>query len=96
MPSLISMSARTWKSSMRASATAGELPRRTRGRVCVRATERNLDSVAGMVAEVRFIHPSPVDFTPGVPLSMKSWQSKCERDVSGEPTACTMPRRPSR
>ena len=34
-------------------------------------------------------NPSSVDFTPGVPDSMKSCASKCERVASGEPTACT-------
>ncbi len=32
-------------------------------------------------------NPSSVDFTPGVPDSMKSWASKCERVESGLPTA---------
>ncbi len=44
----------------------------------------------------RFIHPSLVDFRPGVPLSMKSCASKCDRVRSGEPMAWTMPRWPSR
>ena len=31
-------------------------------------------------------------FNPGVPDSMKSWASKCERVGSGDPAACTMAR----
>jgi len=34
-------------------------------------------------------------FMPGVPDSMKSWASKCERVVSGEPTACTIASEPA-
>src|SRR3954469_1169618 len=40
-------------------------------------------------ASARVRKPSLVDFTPGVPDSMKSCASKCDRVASGLPTACT-------
>jgi hypothetical protein len=45
-----------------------------------------------VVQSERLSHPSSVAFTPGVPVSMKSCASKCERVVSGDPAACTMAR----
>ena len=33
--------------------------------------------------------PVVVDLSPGVPVSMKSWASKCERVGCRDPTACT-------
>src|SRR5580658_801566 len=52
------------------------------------------DTLAGMLCSERLSHPSSVIFTPGVPVSMKSCASKCERVVSGDPAACTMARCP--
>ena len=46
----------------------------------------------GRECSVRFNHPSSVDFKPGVPDSMKSCASKCERVGSGDPVACTIAR----
>ena len=47
---------------------------------------------AGRLCSERLSHPSSVIFTPGVPVSMKSCASKCERVVSGDPAAWTMAR----
>src|SRR5207244_1365864 len=52
------------------------------------ATARSGDS-DDVVITARARKPSCVVFTPGVPDSMKSCASKCERVASGEPTACT-------
>ena len=46
----------------------------------------------GRSRRARFSQPSSVTFTPGVPDSMKSCASKCERVGSGDPAACTMAR----
>ena len=87
---------RRLKPLMLAMATAGARPASDRGSVGVRETARNgVASGSGVHWRCRFIQPSSVDFTPGVPLSMKSWASKWERVVSGLPTAWTTARLPS-
>ena len=56
-----------------------------------RAMARNDDFCAGgRLCRARLSQPSSVDLTPGVPDSMKSCASKCERLGSGEPAACTI------
>ena len=51
--------------------------------------ERRRLAASGCACRRRFIQPSSVALRPGVPLSMKSWASKCERVASGLPTAWT-------
>src|SRR5437763_5715540 len=71
-------------------ATAPALPARMRGSAGPRATARSGDAPLSFVAETaRERKPSSVDFTPGVPDSMKSCASKCERVTSGDPAAWT-------
>src|SRR5947207_15989727 len=71
-------------------ATAPPLPERMRGSAGVSATARRGDAVSFFFdTRARERNPSSVDFTPGVPHSMKSCASKCERVASGLPTACT-------
>ena len=71
-------------------ATAPPLPERMRGSAGESATARSGDAVWSCLhAIARDRNPSSVDFTPGVPDSMKSCASKCERVVSGLPTAWT-------
>src|SRR5947207_1825452 len=71
-------------------AIAPDAPARIRGIPGDIATARSGDALAGGSAEsARERNPSRVDLTPGVPDSMKSWASKCERVASGLPTACT-------
>src|SRR5580693_1965184 len=81
----------TPKSLMLFIAIAGSLPERIRGREGPRAIARKADwsAAAGEARECRdrFSQPSSVVFTPGVPDSMKSCASKCERVGSGEPAA---------
>src|SRR6185369_3034396 len=86
----------TPKSLMLLMATAGSLPDRIRGREGPIAIARKADlSVgAGRECKLRFSQPSSVDLTPGVPDSMKSCASKCERVVSGDPAAWTIARCP--
>ena len=82
----------TPKSLMLFKATAGSLPERIRGREGPKAMARKADRFAasGRECKARFSQPSGVFFRPGVPDSMKSCASKCERDESGEPAACTI------
>ena len=70
-------------------------PVRIRGTVGPRLSASVVVWVPGISAMVRFSHPLRVDFTPGVPLSMKSCASKCERESSSDPAACTIARCPS-
>src|SRR6202522_1984588 len=44
----------------------------------------------GKLCSDRLSQPSSVDFTPGVPDSIKSCASKCDRLGSGDPAACTI------
>jgi len=69
-------------------ATAEAGPASERGSVGVRATGAETASTPGLglAARCRFIHPSSVALRPGVPLSMKSCASKCDRVGSGLPT----------
>src|SRR5439155_9104853 len=70
--------------------TAPAVPDRMRGRAGDKATARSGEPFSLFVAaSARERKPSSVDFTPGVPDSMKSWASKCERVASGLPTAWT-------
>src|SRR5436309_5858455 len=57
------------------------------------ATARKGEASWPMSPTARLSQPLGVPFMPGVPVSMKSWASKCERVGSGEPTAWTMPSR---
>ena len=74
-------------------ATAGSEPLKSRGSDGPSAIARNAEFCAGVAMPVgilcseRFSHPSSVTFTPGVPVSMKSCASKCERVGSGDPQA---------
>src|SRR6266436_904522 len=78
-------------SPFRAGAMGPNLPRMLHGRFGPIATARNGEAFSsGTVSSARFSQPSSVDFNPGVPDSMKSCASKCERVGSGEPAACTM------
>ena len=71
-------------------ATAPPLPERMRGSAGESATARSGETgVSFFAPTARERNPSSVDFTPGVPDSMKSCASKCDRVASGEPTACT-------
>src|SRR3954449_8173687 len=82
----------TEKSLMLFMATAGSAPLRIRGNDGPKAMARKgeLCGAAGNACKERLSQPSPVTFTPGVPVSMKSCASKCERVESGDPAACTM------
>src|SRR5271166_4068397 len=72
-------------------ATAGAAPARIRGRELPSETARNGLPVAPCsLCNTRFSQPSCVLFTPGVPDSMWSCASKCDRVSSGEPAACTI------
>src|SRR5208282_3390090 len=91
----------TEKSFTLLTATAGSLAGRMRGSDGPRAIARRADlsfpelpgpELPGSSCRARFSQPSSVTFTPGVPDSMKSCASKCEREGSGEPAACTMAR----
>ena len=65
-------------------------PARMRGMPGDIATARSGDAFgAADWRSARARNPSEVDLTPGVPDSMKSCASKCERVASGLPTACT-------
>src|SRR5687768_9375022 len=66
-------------------AIASALPERMRGSAGPIDTARNGDDSLRLNARER--NPSAVDFTPGVPLSMKSCASKCERVECGLPAA---------
>ena len=69
-------------------AIAGALPRNMRGKFGPIATARNGDACSsGMLSIARFNQPSSVAFNPGVPDSIKSCASKCERVGSGDPAA---------
>jgi len=97
----------TEKSLRLLTAIAGSLPERMRGSDGPSAMARKADLSgadlsaadfpaadfpAGNSRKARFSQPSSVTFTPGVPDSMKSCASKCERVGSGLPAACTMAR----
>src|ERR1041385_6137672 len=85
----------TEKSLMLFIATAGSEPLKIRGRDGPRAIARNADAfwaAAGRLCRQRLSQPSSVAFTPGVPVSIKSCASKCERVVSGDPAALTIAR----
>ena len=82
----------TPKSLMLFMATAGWLPVRIRGMDGPSAMARNADWSGEAECNARFSQPSSVALMPGVPDSMKSCASKCERVGSGEPAACTMAR----
>src|ERR1700677_2758763 len=82
----------TEKSLRLLTATAGSLPERIRGNDGPSAMARKADLSGGRSCRARFSQPSSVIFMPGVPDSMKSCASKCERDGSGDPAACTMAR----
>jgi hypothetical protein len=59
-----------------------------RGNAGENATARNGEAFGSFFnPTARERNPSSVDFTPGVPDSMKSCASKCERVASGDPTA---------
>src|SRR5450432_751779 len=61
-------------------AIAPELPERMRGIPGDMATARRGEALpAFLPPSARERKPSAVDLTPGVPDSMKSWASKCER-----------------
>ena len=79
----------TEKSSMLFMATAASGPLRMRGSEGPIAIARNGESfaAAGRFCRERLSHPSSVIFLPGVPDSIKSWASKCERVESGDPAA---------
>ena len=68
--------------------TAPAVPERIRGNAGESATPRSGDEASAFLAtSARERNPSSVDLTPGVPDSMKSCASKCERVASGLPTA---------
>src|SRR5664279_2620719 len=76
-------------------ATARSLPERMRGSdgpsaIARKADLPDSDLSAESSCSARFNQPSSVTFTPGVPDSMKSCASKCERVGSGDPAACTI------
>src|SRR3954471_8945595 len=74
-------------------ATAPDPPDRIAGIAGDSGTPRNGGTdFSFLTPTARARNPSSVDFTPGVPDSMKSCASKCERVVSGEPTAWTTAR----
>src|SRR4029077_12240256 len=76
----------TPNSLMLLTATAGSAPLRILGSAGPSAIARNADlSAAGRECSVRLSQPSVVAFIPGVPDSMKSCASKCERVGSGDP-----------
>src|SRR2546425_12428458 len=69
---------------------APAVPDRMRGNAGDSATARSREAFSLFVwINARERKPSAVDVTPGVPDSMKSWASKCERVASGLPTAWT-------
>src|ERR1700733_2208702 len=73
-------------------AMAGSKPLRMRGidGPMAIASKADFRCPGGRLRKARLSHPSSVDLTPGVPDSMKSCASKCERLGSGEPAACTI------
>ena len=79
----------TEKSLMLFIATAGSEPLRMRGSDGPRAMARKGEAcgVFGRARKDRLSQPSSVAFKPGVPVSMKSCASKCERVESGDPAA---------
>ena len=82
------MPPRILKSLNDATESADAFPTRERGMVGSSATARKAlpGSVVGSEARARLSQPSGVDLFPGVPLSTKSWASKCERVGAGIPT----------
>ena len=67
----------------------GSLPLRICGRVAPMLSASVGPCGAGSSASRRFIHPSGVVLRPGVPFSMNSCASKCDRVGSVEPAAWT-------
>jgi hypothetical protein len=76
-------------------ATAWIRPSSVRGTSDPNATARNgvraqSGQAISSACNARFSHPSTVAFIPGVPDSIKSCASKCDREGSGDPEACTI------
>ena len=87
----------TPKSRMLFSATAWMRPSSVRGTSEPSATARNgvrvhSGQAKSSACSARFSHPSCVALNPGVPDSIKSCASKCDREGSGDPEACTIAR----